>query len=121
MNLSTISIRRPWKYNYGARQFAVFIDEMKVGEVKNGGEARFEIRPGRHSIYIKVDFYKCEPCVIDLQPGESASLVCGAKEGVSGLVSAFTSLKDYLFLRPEEGSVQVIATTEYAHQSARPG
>jgi hypothetical protein len=119
MNLAIVCIRRPSKLIYAVREFAVFIDEMKVGGVKNGGEARFEVRSGRHSIYIKVDFYKSKPCVIDLQPGESVSLVCGAKEGMSGLVSAFTSLEDYLYLRSEEGPAQIIATTESAPQDAR--
>jgi hypothetical protein len=38
---------------------------------------------------------------------------------MSGLVSAFTSLEDYLYLRSEEGPAQIIATTESAPQAAR--
>ncbi|HWQ70232.1 MAG TPA: hypothetical protein VN494_09855 [Patescibacteria group bacterium] len=106
-----ICIRRPAKLMYAARKFAVFIDEMKVGGVKDGGEARFEVKPGRHSICVKIDFYTSKPHVINLRPGESASLVCGAKEGMSGLVSAFTSMEDYLYLRLEEDPAQVISAT----------
>lgn len=118
-SLATICVRRPSKLMYAVREFAVFIDERKVGGVKDGGVARCEVQPGSHSVYVTIDFYKSKPCVINLQPGESASLVCGAKEGMSGLVSAFTSLEDYLYLRPEEGSVQVVGTTESAPQASR--
>jgi len=81
------------------REFAVFIDGIKVGSVKNGGEARFEVRPGGHAIYVKLDFYKSKPCAIDLGQGESTSLVSGANGGFSlRLGITFTSgLKKDLF------------------------
>ena len=118
MNSAIICIKRPWQLVYAIREFAIFIDEMKVGSVKNGTEATFEVKPGRHSIYARVDLYKSRPCVVDLQPGASASLVCGAQEGISGIMSAFTSPKDYVYLRPEEGPAEVGAVTVPAPQAA---
>lgn len=95
------------------REFAVFIDGIKVGSVKNGGEARFEVRPGGHAIYVKLDFYKSKPCAIDLGQGESTSLVSGANGGL------FTSFGDYLYLRSEEGPVPIVAKTDSAPEAAR--
>ena len=112
MNLAYICIKRPSKLMYALRKITVFSDDMKAGNVENGGEARFEVKPGRHSIYLSIDFYKSKPCIVDLQPGESASLTCGAREGMSGLLSAFTSLTDYLYIMPEDDTGQVITSTE---------
>ena len=119
MNVATICIKRPWNLACAARQFAVFIDESKVGGVRNGSEASFEVTPGRHSVYTKIDFYKSKPCVVDLEPGQRASLVCGAKEGMSGVVSALTSLQDYLYLRPEDGPALQLINKSVSSKSTR--
>ena len=91
---AAIIIRRPWKLRCSIRQFAVFIDETKVGGVYNGAEARFEVTPDRHSVYIKLDLWNSKPCVLDLQPGQSASLVCGLPRQLV----AWISPGDYLSL-----------------------
>lgn len=79
---------------------------MKAGDIENGGEARFNVEPGRHSLYVKVDFYKSKPLTLDLQSGETVEMVCGLKEGLSGVMSALTSRTEYLYLRPEEASAE---------------
>jgi hypothetical protein len=118
MNLATIRIRRPQAFAAYLREISVFIDGTKVGGVKNGGEARFDVPPGGHSIYVKLDFYKSKPFAIDLEQGESAALVCGMNGGLSGLVSAIT-FANYLYLRSEQGAVPTVATPESATDPAR--
>ncbi|HEV3201233.1 MAG TPA: hypothetical protein VGZ73_25200 [Bryobacteraceae bacterium] len=105
MNTTVICIRRHRAWSGALRDFGVFVDGTRVGGVENGGEAIFKVSPGRHSIYVKIDFYQSKPCVVDLDPGESTSLVCG----VAGLVSAL-SQEGYLYLRSEGESDHIDAT-----------
>lgn len=99
-----ITINRPYNFTYALRAYNVFIDDVKVGKVKNSHEENFEVQPGRHSVYVKIDFYKSRSVEIDLQPKEAVTLICGIKEGINGFIKGFTARDDYLQLKLEEGS-----------------
>ncbi len=99
-----ISIKRPFNLSWALRVYNVFIDDVKVGKVKNSHEEHFEVQPGKHSIYVKIDFYKSRPVEIDLQPEEAVTIVCGIKEGITGFITGFTAPDDYLQLKMEEES-----------------
>lgn len=122
MNQAAVSIKRPAKLAFATRKFSVFIDGRKVGSVKNGSVSRFEVSPGRHTLQVKVDFYRSKPCSVDLEPGQSLSLICGTQEGLSGFLSAFTSLEEYITLKPEQGQDHSASPRASAQESlARDG
>jgi hypothetical protein len=56
---------------------AISVDGVQVGGVKNGGEARFEVRPGKRSFEITLGPWMSKQLVMDLPPGQHVSLVCG--------------------------------------------
>ena len=101
-----ITIKRPFNLAWALCAYYVFIDDVKVGKVKNSQEENFKVQPGKHSIYVKIDFYKSRPMEIDLQPKEAVTIVCeikGIKEGITGFIRGFTVPDDYVQLKMEEG------------------
>ena len=74
-----INLKRPSQHWYKFRKFGVLIDGGKIGTISNGGEERFEVQPGKHSIYVNVDWvFKSKELVLDLHPGETVNLTCGS-------------------------------------------
>lgn len=75
---AVINLRRPSQYWYKFRKFGVIINDKKMGTISDGGKERFEVQPGKHSIYVNVDWvFKSEKLVLDLHPGETVNLICG--------------------------------------------
>jgi len=75
---TSISIKRPSQFVNKWRKYHLFSDDKKIGEVGDGEEKVFVVPSGKHSFYIKLDWIKSEILTLDIQPGETVHLVCGA-------------------------------------------
>ncbi|MBQ2789169.1 MAG: hypothetical protein IJE97_05985 [Thermoguttaceae bacterium] len=51
-----VTVKREHSLYSCAVIFGVYVDGMKVGSVANGGEATFEIEPGKHTLECKESF-----------------------------------------------------------------
>lgn len=75
--MGSIVIERPWRYMYAARSFMVWIDDRKFGPIKPGKTQEFYIEPGRHEIWIQVDWSKTSPMSVDVNADRQTVLICG--------------------------------------------
>lgn len=51
-----VHLTRTSEYVNAIRDYRVYIDDRFVGTIKNGGEEWFEVTPGSHTIYAKIDW-----------------------------------------------------------------
>jgi hypothetical protein len=86
--LAHIQIRRPDAWSARLREYPIYIDDQKMGSVRNNQEIILDIAPGTHVIYAKLDWLTSERHTIMLQPGETVCFLCrwdvGALAGITG-------------------------------------
>jgi len=55
-----------------ARAYRIVIDEYAVGKIDNGTTERFEVSPGAHVVYLKLDWCRSQKIAVEVGPGETA-------------------------------------------------
>lgn len=78
-----ITINRNSSYLNAGRNFGAFIDGIKVGVIKRGASLSFEVRPGRHLVYLKLDISTSDEIELMLAPGDEVELYCKAGFGTA--------------------------------------
>jgi len=74
-----IMIRRTSQYVNRLRQINIFIDDQKVGGVANGESKAFEVTPGQHSVFAKIDWCKAPAIEVAISAGQTETLICGSE------------------------------------------
>jgi hypothetical protein len=94
INGSYVLIKRTSQYANSLRQIGIFIDDKKVGTVKNGERKKFPVVPGKHQISAKIDWGKTPSVPVTVPIGQTEMLVCGSEiSGWKVLLAVF-----YLFM-----------------------
>ena len=98
---ATIRLVRPSAWHCRFRAYAVFIDDQKVGTIRNGKTVDFPVSAGLHQLRIQVDWSPSNTLEFDVYPGSLVQFACGsgsAPQGqhgiaaLSGIPGAFISL-----------------------------
>jgi hypothetical protein len=89
-----IEIRRTSQYFASLRAIDIFVDGVKAGSVKNGEHKVFEVSPGQHKVFAKIDWCKTPVSTVDISAGETTALLCGSE--IAGWKVLLTSI--YLFM-----------------------
>jgi hypothetical protein len=76
---SIIRIQRTSQFTALFTPFEVYIDDRKVGALANHKQGEYEVEPGAHTLYLKVDNFKSKPVLLRLNKGETIQLVCSPK------------------------------------------
>lgn len=102
-----IIVTRPARLLGAPRNYGIFIDNRKVGDIGNGKSLQFDVSPGDHVIHwelpeigrgwVSSDFtiksglpgIKSEALTVHLEPGASVKLSCQSQSG-------FSKVKGYL-------------------------
>lgn len=71
-----ITIERPWRWCWGARTFAVWIDERKFGHIKAGETKEFYLEPGIHTVSIHIDMTKTAPLSVVVNESRPCVILC---------------------------------------------
>jgi hypothetical protein len=61
------------------RPFNVYVDDRLVGAVMARKTEFFALSPGRHSVFVKLDWYPSDIVSLDLAGGDYVELACGPK------------------------------------------
>lgn len=77
------------------RMLNVYMDGKKIGSVPILKTVEFEVEPGEHEFYVKMDFTESPRQRFNIEPGETLDLGAKAK-GLGGVVSLY-----YTFLNPK--------------------
>jgi hypothetical protein len=66
-----IKLTRHSVYADRFRSYKVMLDGMEIGEIKNGEEKEFDVAPGRHQLYLAIDW--CRSNTIEFEAGEDVT------------------------------------------------
>ena len=93
---STIRITRGNDYFGVMRKLKVYINEKHLGSVKHNSSVDFNVSPGKHDVYVKMDWCKSEPVTLKLKDGNMIEyeVYTPGRESIVGL---FTQLFDLVF------------------------
>lgn len=69
--MATIKIYRQSEYNNRFRDFLVYLDGRKIGTVANNETKNFEVPPGQHTIYFKIDWASSPALNFEITDGET--------------------------------------------------
>lgn len=61
------------------RAYKVLIDGVVVGELRPGDVGKFEVAPGVHELYLKIDWARSEKAEVELSSGELAKFSCAPR------------------------------------------
>ncbi|HMT54655.1 MAG TPA: hypothetical protein PKC06_15480 [Saprospiraceae bacterium] len=75
--MTTISITRPREINNSLRDYIIFIDGHKAGNIANGKTKDFETTPGVHLITAKIDWCSSPDTTITIRDNETKILIVG--------------------------------------------
>lgn len=78
-NNGWVEVKRRSQYFAALRSVDIFVDDTKVGVVKNGESKAFELSPGTHSVYAKIDWCQSPANTVTVQAGETTTLYCGSE------------------------------------------
>ena len=70
-----IIISRKSEFLNRTRAFKVFIDDNEVGAVSNGSAEEFSVEAGKHSVYVKIGWYKSIVFDATVSEGENKYLL----------------------------------------------
>jgi len=59
-----------------ARRYDVMIDGQEVAKVRHGQRLELPVAPGRHEVFLKIDWCRSPIVTVDAQPGEVIQLFC---------------------------------------------
>ncbi|MCK8826767.1 hypothetical protein MWH25_03280 [Natroniella acetigena] len=61
------------------RNYEIYLDGEQEGKIADGEEEIIEITPGKHEIYVKIDWCKSKKITLNLEKDEEVKLLCGSK------------------------------------------
>ena len=61
------------------RKYKVWLNGEQETEIANGEKLVIEVKPGRHKIYLKLDWCKSKELILNLEAGAEIELICGSR------------------------------------------
>jgi hypothetical protein len=99
--MASIEIRREKGFKDAIRVYKVEMDGSVIGEVKAGESVRFEVRPGRHRLRLKIDWCGSEYVDFQIQDNQTLSFEGGNNVPLFLDLVYITFLRNkYLWLKP---------------------
>lgn len=94
MGKSTIRIRRGQDYFGMVRKLKVFIDEQHVADLKWDTAIDIHVRPGFHTVRVKMDWCTCQPAGVKLDSGERVGfrVEAGFDESIATMFKQFYNM-----------------------------
>ena len=74
MSMSTITITRPNQWSNQSISINVYIDDELSGEIAGGETKDFEVKPGKHTVYVKNNWGGSQPVEVDVRENNIKTL-----------------------------------------------
>ncbi|MEP7290038.1 MAG: hypothetical protein ABI947_30185 [Chloroflexota bacterium] len=92
-NVTLVEITRPNAYIAMMIPHRIFVDDQKIGEVRNGKTQTFEVSPGTHEIYVKQSrFVKSNHLSVECAPNQTIRLQVTQNKPLKQTLLAVTGL-----------------------------
>jgi hypothetical protein len=86
--------------------YHVFVDGVRVVDLKNGATVQGPVSPGTHVVFVKIDWVSSPPVTVTFRPGEAHYLECG-----SGVARQMASPRGQQATRCPRGGAQTDITS----------
>jgi hypothetical protein len=105
--MSQIAIQRAKsRWQDRNRDYKVIVDGREVARVGNGEAATVGVEPGRHTVYMAIDWGRSKPLEVTVAPEQAVQLECGPNvKPFLALVYAVVLFRRWVWLRPANGAV----------------
>jgi hypothetical protein len=91
-----IIIKRAKAYGDKLRAYKVVLDDVEIGNIRDGESKEFPTSPGRHTLQLKIDL--CSSKKVEFQTGDKPVVIeCGSNNPFK--FSWFFKTEDYMWLR----------------------
>ncbi|MGM1054682.1 MAG: hypothetical protein ACQEWG_02215 [Bacteroidota bacterium] len=98
--MAKLIITRTSELNNRAREFGIYLNNIKIGTISNGDTKEFEIEPGIHKINAKIDWCKSQTTEFNIIENESKVIkIAGFKYGHWILKISLGVLGTYFLLK----------------------
>lgn len=76
--MTTLNFTRPLKkWQDRLRGYDIFVDDNKVGTIRQGGAVALPVSPGPHTVQFKIDWCSSQVMHIDIREGSAIDISCG--------------------------------------------
>ncbi|CAN5691640.1 hypothetical protein BH10CYA1_BH10CYA1_04290 [soil metagenome] len=89
-----VEIARTHQHFGRLRAIKIFADGAQIGSINNGESKVFELKPGQHNVFAKIDWCKTAVHTLDIVAGETITLSLGSE--IAGWKLMLTII--YLFM-----------------------
>jgi hypothetical protein len=100
-----IKLKRDSGFTDRFRAYQVVLDGAVIAEIKNGKEIEFHATPGKHSVFLSIDWCRSNPVEFE-NSGADVELECGSNSRGAKVFSALknvTSNTDqYIWLKKKD-------------------
>ncbi len=69
--MAKVIIKRANEYQNAARKYGLYIDNQKAGTISNNDTESYDLVPGAHTIYAKIDWCYSQVLTLTLREGET--------------------------------------------------
>lgn len=73
--MAQLKIHRRNQWYGGVRDYKIFLNNRKIGEVGNGDTKEFTIPKGKHELFAQIDWFKTEKIPLELSEYEEKEIV----------------------------------------------
>ncbi|MDY6965783.1 MAG: hypothetical protein SVM80_07425 [Halobacteriota archaeon] len=99
---STIVVKRAKQYVDGARKYRIILDNKELGVISRGEIKDFEIRPGMHEVFLKIDWCRSNKLQFNIQENQRIKFICGCSikgwKYLIGFMYALFLINRYLYI-----------------------
>ena len=85
-----LKIKRLSKYGDRIRNYKIIVDGKPVGKIADGDTFEYNIPPGNHTIYLKIDYARSKKINFNVKGKKNIQFICYNNTG--GLKSIFIML-----------------------------
>lgn len=83
------------------RKYAVMVDGHKVAQLGNGDQASLDLSPGRHTLWVAIDWCRSPKITLDVAEDDDLVFTCGPNATpLLTLLYVTVLCAQYLWLRP---------------------
>jgi hypothetical protein len=81
--MASIEVQREFSaFTDHLRSYKVILDGETVGRLRPGGSAIFDVAPGSHQLYLKIDWGRSEKVTVNLMADQSARFYCAPRGNI---------------------------------------
>lgn len=86
-------------YRDRIRSYSVIVDSARVARIRHGKTVQIPVSPGRHEVYLTIDWCRSPGIAMNVAPGQTVSMYCAPAGNALQAYDAVAKTDRYLVLR----------------------